>query len=401
MTDLILGTQVYKRDYADQPTVRLVNRFFEQNPTNLKKQAALLMRPVTREIADLGTGRGRGSFSREGSFNDDLFVVSGQSLFRLRDDLSSFQIEGNISLDGAPQMAIRNEELWIADGRFLQLYTGGETSASATLTATANPTASETVTIGATTYTFVSTLTAANQVLIGGDLQETLTNLVFAVNGSAGAGSVYGTGTVANTSATAALGANLTSVVLTAIAIGEDGNTVATTETMANASFAATTMSGGVNSPLQTIVLPDQRSAVGVVVLAQHVIVLTSNSQRWYYIRPNTTVVGALDFYEAEQLPDDVNGVSVVGDNLAFYGDESTEYWYANGAGNADDPFSRSQGGAFTRGIVEGTACRVREALFVVGTDGVVYQIAGEIRPVSTPGIADQIRQALTTLREA
>ncbi len=54
----------------------------------------------------------------------------------------------------------------------------------------------ETVTIGGRTYTFVSTLTGANQVKIEPYRHETARNLAAAINGDAGAGTYYGAGTV-------------------------------------------------------------------------------------------------------------------------------------------------------------------------------------------------------------
>ena len=81
--------------------------------------------------------------------------------------------------------------------------TGGasDVPASATLTVpdgTAAPSAGNTVTIGGTTYTFVSSITdqsAADDVLIGGGAQSALANLAAAISGGAGAGTTYATGT--------------------------------------------------------------------------------------------------------------------------------------------------------------------------------------------------------------
>jgi len=64
------------------------------------------------------------------------------------------------------------------------------TAATGTLVMSANAANGNTVLIGSTTYTFVTTsVSAANQVLIGGTAQATLNNLEAAVNGGGGAGS--------------------------------------------------------------------------------------------------------------------------------------------------------------------------------------------------------------------
>lgn len=111
-------------------------------------------------------------------------------------------------------------------------------AAKGTGTFTGQPSNNEALVIGATTYTWKTTLTgAANEVKIGAAFTDSLTNLVAAVNASAGAGTLYGTGTVANASVTAAV--NASTIVLTAILPGTAGNSVATTETTSNFSFDA------------------------------------------------------------------------------------------------------------------------------------------------------------------
>lgn len=74
--------------------------------------------------------------------------------------------------------------------------------ASAVLTLGSNPVATDTVDIGVSdpvTYKFVSTLVDPYDVLIGTDEAESLANLVAAINQDSGEGTIYGTGTAANT----------------------------------------------------------------------------------------------------------------------------------------------------------------------------------------------------------
>jgi flagellin len=91
-----------------------------------------------------------------------------------------------------------------------------------------------TVTIGSQTYTFVTAApTAANQVLIGSSANGTLNNLKAAVNGAAGAGTTYGTGTVANASATiTAVSGNQATI--TASTTGTGGNSIAFSADLSN-----------------------------------------------------------------------------------------------------------------------------------------------------------------------
>lgn len=118
----------------------------------------------------------------------------------------------------------------------------------------------QTVTIGATTYTFNTVLTdTANNVLIGADVTAMAANLVAAINAAAGAGTLYGTGTVANASVTATSLAGV--VTVTARTPGTAGNAIVIGETLTNGAWAggATTLSGGeaANSGAEVILFLD------------------------------------------------------------------------------------------------------------------------------------------------
>ncbi len=102
----------------------------------------------------------------------------------------------------------------------------------------------ETVTLGTVTYTFVSALVAANDVMIGANASATIGNLIAAITAAAGAGVTYGNGTVAHPTVTAAAGAGDTMTV-TAKVSGVGGNTIASTSVMVAGGFAAVTLGGG------------------------------------------------------------------------------------------------------------------------------------------------------------
>jgi hypothetical protein len=142
-----------------------------------------------------------------------------------------FSISGIINYDGGTE-DIPNDALILAGVR-----------ATGTLTLTANLANNDTITLGSKTYTAKTTLTgAANEVLIGVDAATTIRNLVNAINGGAGEGTVYGNGTTPNTDATAVKGAGNTMI---ARAIIPSITTVTSTETSANASWTATTLNTG------------------------------------------------------------------------------------------------------------------------------------------------------------
>ncbi|HXX21522.1 MAG TPA: flagellar hook-basal body complex protein [Terriglobia bacterium] len=135
-----------------------------------------------------------------------------------------------------------------------------QAAATGTLTATGNAVAGDTITIGGTTYTFVSTLTSTpNEVLISsastGAEAATLANLVQAINNGpsgTGAGTDYSDGTNANGQVTAAAGPGAGQVTLTATSAGTAGNSIGTTVSLGGsstfgASFSGATLTGGVD----------------------------------------------------------------------------------------------------------------------------------------------------------
>lgn len=103
-----------------------------------------------------------------------------------------------------------------------------------------------TVTIAGVVYTFKTALTpAANEVFRGVDATAMATNLAAAINAGAGAGTLYGTGTVANpyVFASSALGV----VTITAKTPGVDGNSLALVDGATNMTVSGATLTTGVD----------------------------------------------------------------------------------------------------------------------------------------------------------
>lgn len=133
-----------------------------------------------------------------------------------------------------------------ASGALPKLTLSGLVAATGTLTASGNAANNDTVTIGTQTYTFKTVLTgAANEVFIGVNASTSLDNLIAAINGAAGAGTTYGTGTEANTDVTALAGA-LDTIDVTAVIAGASGNLIASTEVSATLSWGGATLASGV-----------------------------------------------------------------------------------------------------------------------------------------------------------
>jgi flagellin len=153
----------------------------------------------------------------------------------------------------------------VTTGLLSSLGIGLVANASGTLTAASNATATKTVTVGATTYTYVTALSAtptAGEVLIGANAAATLSNLAAAINGGAGSGTVYGSPTVANASATAVAGA--TSMTVMAKTSGSAGNTVITTTTDTGITFGAGTLAGGAGTASLTTAAAAQAALTNI-----------------------------------------------------------------------------------------------------------------------------------------
>lgn len=119
--------------------------------------------------------------------------------------------------------------------------------AESVLTASGTISDGDTVTIGDKVYTAKTALSSAvrpNEVLIGVSTAVFLDNLKSAVNGTAGVGTTYSTGTVAHKFVSATTNTDTTQKFV-AIFAGEDYNSLATLETGANLSWADTTLGGG------------------------------------------------------------------------------------------------------------------------------------------------------------
>lgn len=132
-----------------------------------------------------------------------------------------------------------------------------ETKASATLTSDAtNPVDGDTVTIGSRVYTFVEALTTADQVLIGAAAADTLDNLKAAVNGDAGEGTTYGTGTEAHADVDATTNTDTTQLFV-AKTVGEGGNAIAKAEDSDHLDWdgAGAFFTGGVNATANQVLI--------------------------------------------------------------------------------------------------------------------------------------------------
>lgn len=120
------------------------------------------------------------------------------------------------------------------------------------LTFSGNAANTETFTVGSQTYTFVTALTIGtpNQVLVGASASASIVNATAAIMGGTGADSLYTAATPINKFVTA-VATSSTVMTVTAKETGAGPNAIATTETIANASWGAATLTGGAYGALK------------------------------------------------------------------------------------------------------------------------------------------------------
>lgn len=394
MERLPLALEAFQRSYAKEPNIQNFNRFFEQNPSNVVTSVALLGRPAMSFLTAIGSGPIRANFAQDGTFSGALFSVSGDKLFKIDKDLTVTAIAGTIGGTQTPQMAGTALYLFIADGVYLQFLDGDGSHATGTLTLTGQPLDTETVTINGTVYTFKTTLSVAYDVLIGADMNESLDNLVAAINADPAVENIaYKSGTLENVYVFAdSPNYTLHTMRIVARLGGTDGNAYTLADTLTNGSWSAATMAGGAADALSGIATPDDVGMVSLCVLGGYVFLAAAQSQRIYFIRPGKLYIDALDFFSAEALPDNIVSLKTVGDQFWAFGAESSQVFELTG--DADLPARPIAGRAFSQGILEGTAALLQTTLNVVGSDDIVYSVSGGPRRISTNAIEELVRQA-------
>lgn len=167
--------------------------------------------------------------------------------------------------------------------------------ATGTLTATKQPSANDTVSIGTAgsekVYKFVAALTVpavANEVVISGvNASGTLDNLIAAINGTAGDGTTYGTGTKKHTEVVAVDGDGDT-ITVTAKAYGTAGNAITSTCPVGTAvAFGATALAGGVNPAVDYDVFANGSAANAAVNLTAAIMASgTNETDYWGIVTP-------------------------------------------------------------------------------------------------------------------
>ena len=139
------------------------------------------------------------------------------------------------------------------------------------------------------------------------------------------------------------------------------------------------------------LAMPDGVAIIDVDVLNGYFI-FPEASGTFYWLEPGSTTEDPLDYATAEALPDGVNAVRRLRDELFFFGTESIEVWQATG--DADATFSRAPGRQIDRGCMSrDTVVVFDNTLVFVGDDGIVYRISDVPKRISTFGIEERLRK--------
>lgn len=175
-------------------------------------------------------------------------IAAAQAAFQIGDDTAA----GTVTLTSNNTNVTATDTVQIGATTYTFKASLTEVQATAQVSSTGtNPVAGDTITINNVTYRFESALAAANDVKIGATSDATLDSLVKAVNQTGVAGTDYFAGTVApaNVTAGARTGTGATGKVLFTAAVGTGvaANSYASTEASAQLSFVGATFTGGVN----------------------------------------------------------------------------------------------------------------------------------------------------------
>jgi hypothetical protein len=234
--DIPLAHSQYFRGVAKEARILTRNRFFEANPALTVSQAALIARPGMRRWLYVGNGPIRGVYSQPGSFNDALFVVSGDEWYRVDKDGTRTLLQGGIFGNGAVSMAgtgnigTTPQYMFLADGSLLYLYIE---NGYALGTLSGVPANNDVVRVDSTYYKFTNASvnagtpagTLANPwlVALGATVTAAWQNLGDAFTAKGIAGTSYSTALTANASVQTT-GTTARSVRVRATALGALGN---------------------------------------------------------------------------------------------------------------------------------------------------------------------------------
>jgi hypothetical protein len=425
MTTIPFVTSDWRRETAQEPILKVQNRFFEKNPSNFEEGSSLLIRPGFRRFTTLSDDMVLSIYSQESAFNNDTFTLGPLYAERVSSSgvsttivsgVSGYGVHDPNSTRGTFTGAIGDipAYFYFCDNGSLWLY-AESAFATATLTASGSIATNDVIVINGVYYKFVNGSVDAgspdgsslNPWLVDNNPANPpaagLRNLGYAIDTLGIPGVDYSSATLKNgsTNTESVTGSTL---VLRAAQAGIGGNTITVSEAGATLSWSSGTLSGGGGSAqVVRVNLPEEMGGCyAVETINGYVVCLafsnssSSTSGRFYWINPGDSHIDPLNFATAEIAPDSLTSVRAIGDQLFLMGKESTEVWYTTG--DSEAPFRRINGRSLSTGTKPGTDIAVVNSLIVVSSDGIVYSLTGgEPQRISTNSIEELIRRFYLT----
>ena len=412
MVDIPFVTGDYRRTVADAPQAYVRNRFVEENPALNDNKTSFIARPGLQKFVEVGTGPIRRVFTSEGTFNNDLFVVSGLFLYRVTTagmitnlGQISTTLTDAVSMCTTGNIGSTPPFLYIADGGILWYFTD-DAQAWGDLNASGLIANGDKVQIDTVYYQFTSGSvdagtpagTSANPWLVqlGLTSAESLTELYYAINASGTAGTDYSTSLTAHPTCTA-YSSDTTDLFVQYNNFGTFGNGIALGVTSSHMAWTHATLTGGGANELRQVQVPDGNGCISVAYINGYVIAVpvqnTGIMGRFYWINPGENTIDPLNFATAERSPDGITQVLVFGDMFWLMGQNTTEPWITTGV--YATPMERYQGILYDRGCWPDTAVQVKDSIILVDEDGAVFQIKSGQSRISNPAIEERIRLAL------
>lgn len=165
---------------------------------------------------------------------------------------------------------------------------------------------------------------------------------------------------------------------------------------------SGTTLYSTNGTTLSTVAFPDSADCTSVSYINGYFLFVRGGSHRFYWLVPGSTSIDGLDYLSAESTPDDLEGVTVLGDQVFLMGKTSVEV--ADPTGDTEIPFLRVGGRIFHHGcIARATLCDLVGSLVWVGIDRAtgalaVFRMVDGPERISDNYIEERLRAA-TSLR--
>lgn len=156
---------------------------------------------------------------------------------------------------------------------------------------------------------------------------------------------------------------------------------------------------------LTSIEFPDDIPGAPAVPLIQSVAVINSyfivtikGTQRFYWIAPGEVNPDPLNFASAERLPDNIEAVAIVSDEIWFIGSQGPEVWAPTT--DVDLPFQRINGrvysdGTISRDSVVNAVSGSQPCLIWCTPEGSVVMAQGGVRRIANESVEEALKGAI------